>query len=80
MGKCEEQCCGNCAFWKNMKSEDFVTLKTTVTKGECHRCPPQVNGHLVDFPAVYDDQWCGAYKRTMPGDKYYDYNQKKAKH
>ena len=63
-----------------MKSKDFVNLDTTRTKGECNRHPPQVNGHLVDFPAVYDDQWCGDYKIAKPGNKFYDYNQEKAEH
>lgn len=45
--------CKTCAYWE-------PTSKSSVA-GNCHASPPRDTEGMSRFPAVYDDEFCGAH-------------------
>lgn len=71
----EECCCAFCAFWNRFDAVGYVAVgEKPKTRGECHRSPPQVNGHLIEFPRTYGTTWCGEFRHITKGDKFFESN------
>ena len=54
--------CKNCQFARDEQTEEGISL--------CHRFPPILDAEEDDtdsFPRVYDDDWCGEYRRKEVG-------------